>query len=375
MNGPNLRIYWVARCLLKLGLIAIFSLALGAYAQSNHSVHSFIAAPALARNPESGWVLSFSGSWFHVRDTSDHTTPNDAVSFGGFYSQNRQWGLSLPFMFYGKNRSHAITGEVYAADTWFNGFGVGKGFEGESFLRYDTRMFLMRIQYMKRMRDWFFVGAKWWGEHQDVSSADDRWQTLNGHRGGWLSGPAAVAMMDTRDDIIWTTSGHMAECSFQRHASWTGSDYTFNRLRLDLRKFIPFGHASTWGTQLFFDDVRGDVPFYQLPGVAAARRGRGYYEGRYRDQSLLMLQSEVRLHFHPRWSWTCFAHASLLAQTPKEWFDEEMVAGAGTGLRYHFGARCVNTVRFDVAIPFASDAWTFAPNRAVKFYVSLGEAF
>ena len=148
------------------------------------SVHSWIAAPALARNPESGWVLSLSASWYRVRDTSDHVTPNDVVSFGGFYSQNRQWGLSLPFMFYGRNRNHAITGELYAADTWFNAYGVGKGFDGEDYLRYDTRMFLMRVQYMKRLNAHFFVGAKWWGEHQALASVDERWLSLNGSRGG-----------------------------------------------------------------------------------------------------------------------------------------------------------------------------------------------
>ncbi|MFM7812991.1 MAG: hypothetical protein ACKO66_00580, partial [Flavobacteriales bacterium] len=209
-----------------------------ARAQTSSS-HVFFAAPALTRNPENGWTTSVTGSWCHFRDTSDHVTPNDVVSIGAFYSQNRQWGFSLPFSFYGRNRKHAFTGELYAADTWFNCFGSGRGFEGESSLRYDTRMALMRVQYIRRLNEWFFLGAKWWGEHQRLESDDPRWLTLNGRNGGWMSGPAAVGTIDTRDDVIWTTQGDFAEFSFQRYARWTGSDYTFNRYRVDLRHFIP----------------------------------------------------------------------------------------------------------------------------------------
>lgn len=372
MSAPNLRIYRVKHAVACWALICIFFLVHNAHAQS---VNAFLVAPALARNPENGLVLSLSGSWIHFRDTADQVTPNDVMSFGGFYSQNRQWGFSLPFSFYGKNRSHAITGELYAADTWFNCFGSGQGFGGETSLRYDTRMALMRIQYMRRLNKWFFYGAKWWGEHQTLRSDHSLWASLNGKQGGWLSGPAIVGAADTRNDILWTTSGSFVEVSFQRNADWTGSDYTFNRLRFDWRHFIPIGESSTWAHQLFFDHVQGDVPFYSLPGVAAARRGRGYYEGRYRDRSLVIAQTELRLRIIPRLSWSCFAHASLLGEDADDWRRNGWIAAAGTGLRYHFGQRLVNTIRFDVAVPFALDAWIFAPNQAVKFYLAIGEAF
>ncbi len=92
---------------------------------------------------------------------------------------------------------------------------------------------------------------------------------------------------------------------------------------------------------------------------------RGYVAGRYRDETMLAFQSEIRWHFSKKFSVVGFAGVGEVAESVSEYDLDHLLPSFGGGIRYLLSAENGLNISIDYAYGKDSDA--------VYFFV--GESF
>jgi hypothetical protein len=92
---------------------------------------------------------------------------------------------------------------------------------------------------------------------------------------------------------------------------------------------------------------------------------RGFYEGRYRDHDLVVVQAEHRLPLWRRFGWAGFAGLGDVASKISQFRSRDVKASAGFGLRYMLIPEEKMNLRLDFG---------FGKNTS-GFYVTITEAF
>jgi len=172
------------------------------------------------------------------------------------------------------------------------------------------------------------------------------------------------ATWDTRDRPFWPGRGSLIQAWAVFATDGTARNGAFSRGVLELRHFLPLGHDRVLGLHAYGEQASGAVPFTLLPRLGNTRFLRGIREGRYRDDLVWALQSELRSPLWWRFSGTAFLAAGDVAPSLSAVrIDDAKVAG-GLGLRYRLTDEGAN-VRLDVA----------ASRFGVQLYVLVLEAF
>jgi outer membrane protein assembly factor BamA len=189
--------------------------------------------------------------------------------------------------------------------------------------------------------------------------------TITGSRGGKLSALGLFSKWDSRDNTFSAGKGTYCALFLNFFAKALGSDFTFTQVLLDARKYFPLGRASVLAVQGVCKSAWGQIPFQTLPMFGGLNLLRGYYEGRYRDKSMLALQAEYRLPIWRRFGLCAFAGLAQVQPKPGLLALGEFHSAGGIGLRYKFNLRENLNIRLDVGFAGPSPA----------FYLTFAEAF
>src|SRR5690606_10691260 len=170
---------------------------------------------------------------------------------------------------------------------------------------------------------------------------------LRGAPGGRFFSAGITQLYDTRNNNTYSTKGFYARLRYlYAPAFWGGEHFTGHRMDLDLRSFFPLTPAIPLGLQGKYETYfHQESPFYLTSQLGSDTMMRGYYQGRYRDNSLLAAQAEVRWRVHPRIGFAVFAAAGNVYRTNFD-FSSLKPAG-GTGIRYFFDLEHSSSVRID----------------------------
>ena len=140
----------------------------------------------------------------------------------------------------------------------------------------------------------------------------------------------------------------------------------FQRYDFEAREYFPHSEQQVFALQLLVSEIHGSgaqVPFQYLNSIGGPSRLRGFYNGRYRDRALALLQAENRLSLNDKWEAALFAGYGFLGAS----LDSRLkgLATMGTGLRYVIDKENRTVFRFDLG--FGAEK--------MGVYVVIGEAF
>lgn len=304
---------------------------------------------------------------FYV-DKSDSLSPPSQLQGGFAITQEHQQLYSIPFQIFWNQRKNYAYGEVGYFRYHYKFYGVGNDPRNtEEHYGFDfTRL---RLNFLRKVlntpKGGWHLGLRTWIEDWQFTSFEEAAALSSGEivgsEGGLTIDPGVIIFGDHRDDVYFPRSGTYIELVTQ-HAT---GDYQFHRYRADLRNYKTFFDQITWANQLFIDLTSGDTPFYMMTMLGGTKRMRGYYEGRYRDKSGILFQSEVRSYVWKRWGAVIFASAGLVDQRLQQWTFQHLRYTGGGGIRYLLDPEKHINVRFDVA----------GGKGSLLYYFTVGEAF
>jgi outer membrane protein assembly factor BamA len=171
--------------------------------------------------------------------------------------------------------------------------------------------------------------------------------------------------MDARDDNFAPLSGRFVYLSGRWFAKVLGSDYAFARYTLDAREYIRLYGDHVLGIQTYLCAVSGPAPFQMLSLLGGDVRGRGYFDGRYRDNILFSAQAEYRSALLYRCGLVLFGGITQVSENFAGLALRGIHPFAGFGVRFRLLDDTRINVRFD---------WGYGDHSSGN-YVGVNEAF
>lgn len=330
-----------------------------------------VFAPIPFKNTQVGWGLMLMAMAIHRFDP-DTTIGPSTGGIGGFYTENKSWGLM------------AFEAARLARDAWrvrvglshfdvnykFYGIGEEAGAAGQSVDLSQTMDFGMGTALYRVAPKLYFGPALVWMRTKaslESPMVPPDVQAPSGDFGSAdLFAPGIQGERDHRDDDYWPTTGSLGKIKAWYFTKALGGSRDFQRYVATWSQYVPLPRRFTLAANGNLLAAAGDVPFYMLPSVGSGEAGlRGYTQGRYRDKVAVTLQAEARWHAEGRMGATMFGGFAQVAPSVGKLTDALVLPAGGVGLRYQLTNEYPMHMRFDIA-------WG---RDEPLFYFSVGEAF
>ena len=328
-----------------------------------------LIAPIPFKNSQLGWGLVLMLGAIHRFDP-DTTLKPSTGAIGGFYTDNKSWGLMALEMARLAHDSWRLRGLYSHMDVRYDFFGIGEdaGDAGISVPIAQKVDFAVGTA-ARRLVPGLYAGAGllWMGT--TVRLRDElppELEALDSDLGRTdLFALGLQGEYDTRDDDYWPTHGSLALLK-----TWFftgGSTPDFQRMTAGWSWYTRLrGERLLLATNVNAATASDDAPSYLLPSVGAGRFGlRGYTQGRYRDRWMTTAQAELRWHSRGRVGAVAFFGFGQVAPHFGDLGSASLLPAGGLGARYKLTRKFPMHMRFDYA-------WSEKEN---LFYFSVAEAF
>ncbi|XWW46669.1 BamA/TamA family outer membrane protein [Fibrella sp. USSR17] len=342
---------------------------------------SLLPLPLLYYTPETrlGYGVAATATFRFRGDTSRQVRPSQ-VTAGAAYTQNKQLLFYLPFQIFYKNNLYFANGELgyYRYNYYYFGQGqreVPAELYGVNFPRVRINVFrrLTKADPIKPGRG-LYAGLRYQYEHYAITStaAEGAFAagSVPGGQGSLLSGVGTGLFYDSRNTVFYPSRGVVADISFLSQGRAVGSQVRFDRYVADVASYHPLSSRATLALNYVLSvTTGGDAPFNALSLIGGTKRGRGFYEGRFRDENMVLLQAELRLRVWGRLGAVAFGSVGTLGNRTDFMRLNDPKTAYGAGLRFRVNRDLVN-LRLDYGrgIPYASLG-------SSGVYLTIGEAF
>jgi hypothetical protein len=294
---------------------------------------SYLLAPQLDRSPETGFLTGlYYLQLFKIgKDTSARTSNTETTLS---YTQNNQFVTEVNNTLLFPGEKYILRGSTVYKNfsEYFYGIGNNTRSADEQLIRFDNVQFIQRLT--RVVLPHTFVGI----QYQYNLVANLRYPAggildtgrVAGSAGSRTSGAGFVFLYDTRDNVINSYKGFYLDISNYVNRKEFGSQYNFNNLTIDARKFFELWPRNILGLQLVMNFNDQHPPFRQLGLMGGDVMMRGIYQGRFRDNHLIAAQAEYRF---PVWRWLGFCVFGGMGEVA-----DAMSHFSMDGIHYTYGA-------------------------------------
>ena len=330
-----------------------------------------LLAPIPFKNSQLGWGLVLMAGAIHRFDP-DTTLKPSTGAIGGFYTENKSWGLMALELARLGHDTWRLRGALTHMDVRYEFFGIGEdaGDAGLS-VPLGQRVDVGVGTVLRRIVPGFYGGAGVLWMHTTVrlrAELPPTLASLDPDLGGIdMFALGLQGEYDTRNDDYWPTHGSLAMLKGWFFTDALGATRVFQRFVAGWSYYMRLrGERLLLATNLNAAAASDNTPLYLMPSVGAGRFGlRGYTMGRYRDQVMTTAQAEVRWHSKGRLGAVSFFGLGQVAPDLGSLGEASILPAGGLGLRFKLTQQFPMHMRFDYA-------WGKNEN---LFYFSVAEAF
>ncbi|MGB5610638.1 hypothetical protein [Eudoraea sp.] len=331
---------------------------------------SFSAYPYVFYSPESQFAGGAGGIYIFYAGQQENLKPSK-IGFGGYYSTNKQYKLSVsPNLYFFENKLYI------EAPTSF-GFFVNKFWGiGDNSPKSETASFSMEsftstvtVQVPPKLFSADRTGLIF--DYDKTSIVDTLENTLIsndsvvGNDGGESIGIGTDLLWDSRDNLFFPNNGSYQYFKVVVYPNGWGN-FNYSQLQLDVKAFKAISPDHVFAFNFYIESVIGDTPFYRLPAIGGPSRMRGFFSGRYRDNFYGMMQLEYRQYVWKKFGMVAFGGLGNVSENILTYNFSTMKYSGGIGLRYLFNKKEKINLRMDIG--FGSDG-----SRGI--YFGIQEAF
>lgn len=175
-------------------------------------------------------------------------------------------------------------------------------------------------------------------------------EMIPGGGGYTASGIGPILIFDRRNNPLNPSKGAYVESSFQCFGKLTGRSSAFSAFVLDARKYATLFKKLVWNGNACLFMNSGEVPYRMLPGIGGPRFLRGYYQGRFRDKNMFVLQQEFRRSLYKFFGLAVFGGVGAVAGTIRGFSTNEVHYSYGAGLRIRINKKENTNLRIDYGL-------------------------
>jgi outer membrane protein assembly factor BamA len=356
-----------------LFLLIVLTVASQTKNDSSANKAHLIALPVVSRSIETDWSFGAGGTYtFYTTRKKDSTTRTSSIRFLGSYSLRKQFLVTLsgPVFFPGEKY---ILNSHFSFSSFPDRFwGMGNETADSNEEEYNFRQFYIRLHGERLLGQKLFAGVIY--DFQRVIDINVQpgglfdQQNVAGRMPYQVSGVGASFSWDTRNNTFWPNKGHLFSVQATHYTSLLFSHHRYTNIIADARWFKQITRKQIFALQGYgFLNTGADVPIRSIASLGGADRMRGFFSGRYRDDHLLSLQTEYRIHLYKRFSAVGFAGMGDVAGRFSTLSLQRLKYSYGGGLRFAVNKNEKLHIRFD---------YGFGSGKGNNgFYLQFGEAF
>ena len=314
----------------------------------------FNAYPYAFYSPETEFAVGAGGIYVFYTAKDSLLYPSK-IGFGGYYSTLKNYKISVNPAFYFLSNNLYVRLPVSFGFFTDKYWGLG-GDTPESGNEQYTRQDISATLYLQSPPKIFAAdrsGLVIDYNNTEIIDKKDNEQfndsTLVGGDGGTLLGFGVDLTWESRDNIFFPNSGGYQYFKFLYYAPVL-DDFKYIDIELDVRHYWAIKEDQVIAANFYLKSVSGDVPFYRVPALGGSQRMRGYFHGRYRDNTYAMMQAEYRQYFWRKFGFVVFGGLGNVSDRLVDYDFSTMKYSFGGGLRYLFNKKQKINLRMDIGI-------------------------
>lgn len=341
-------------------------------AQKEHpaKIRHVLVLPIIARSIETGWSFGLaSSSTFHLK-TNDTATRTSNVQALALYTTRQQLVIALNGSIYFPGEKFIINQQLSYSSFPDKFWGLGKIAPDSNKEAYKFKQYYVYLHPQRLVGHNLFVGLVYQFQRvfdmQYVAGGLFDKESVPGRNGYHVSGLGLSFTYDTRNNAFSPDHGTMMQFYFASFNPLLGSEYQYTNFVLDLRQFIRVHDQQVLALQAYGFFNAGETPLRSLATLGGANSMRGYYQGRYRDKNMAVLQGEYRIPLFWRFGAVGFGDIGNVGPDLAALNFEHLKYSYGGGLRVSLNKTEKLNLRLDYGINARPSG---------GFYLQLGEAF
>lgn len=287
--------------------------------------------------PETSLALGAAGMALFKFDDDYNSFPS-SIYLSSYYTINNQYEIIFKPEIWRHNNKYRVVLNAGYSNFIDKFFGIGNNSPDYDNAAYQFTNLSLNADFQYSILQHLKIGIA--NEFSYFSISDKRSNfllndnSLYGLDGGNVSGFGLSLFYDSRNSIFYPTNGDYIDVRFLAFEKWMGSDYTFNKFVLDIRKYLSLGEGKVIATNIYTSLMNGSVPYFKLNLLGGLERMRGYYMGRFRDKHYLAFQSELRWDIWWRFRAVGFIGFGQVAPEIESFKLNELKPSYGVGLRF-----------------------------------------
>lgn len=331
--------------------------------------NKFVPLPLISFSPETDWAFGLSAQYI-FRIKNDSLLRPSIVGVTTLYTLKNQFIFNPNWdIFFEKNKSR-LTGAFVFQRYPDSFFGIGNDTKKNSRERFTSHFLLFKQRYLHKLKKNLFGGVQYRFEKiykmRIIENSIFSQNHIVGRNGYTSSGLGFVMVYDNRDNVIFPFKGVYATLSHHYYLKGLGSDYTLNNISIDARYYLNIFGSHVLAFNGYGNFNFGTTPFKMLAQLGGPNVLRGYFLGRFRDEHLMIIQSEYRFPIYWRFIGVVFVGAGDVFSQVNDLDLMRLKIAGGGGLRFTLDAKERINLRFDFA---------FGRFKSNGFYVGITEAF
>ena len=328
-----------------------------------------LAFPFIIRSPETSWGFGGAGAFFFKSKKGDEKIRTSDINLLFLYTLREQTVIVLGSTIFFPEEKGIFRFQGSLSNYPDKFWGLGNDAANYRKEDYSLKQVFFNPQYIIKLYKNLYIGASLELQNvTDFSYVDGGVfdaQNIKGTSGGFTSGAGILFTWDTRNNSYSPSHGVFAEVNLTRFTEQLGSNFDFSSYLVDIRKFMPAGRNRVLGFQAIAKANHGQCPIRYLSMLGGTEMMRGLYKGRYTDQNMFAIQSELRQYLFWRFGLAGFVSAGQVSNHFNNFGLSDFHYAYGLGLRLVLQEKEKLNLRVDFGFSKKSNG----------IYVILKEAF
>jgi outer membrane protein assembly factor BamA len=326
----------------------------------------YFPVPIFSVSQETGQLFGltkFNDFKIGVTTKNDTLTQPSTVSGLVYFTQKRQFKVNIESDIMFKDNMHNASSRITFFSFPLLLFGVGNDTKKENAVTvlYENIEFEGGYKYKLRKKLYLGFNYKYLNslkvEYSDSTEniPDFDIEQFKGLR----SGIGFSATWEGRDNRLNAFKGFYINLNYDFFESWLGSDFEYDYLLVDLRKYYTLigPNKLILAGQFVGEFANSGTPVQALSALGGPKGMRGFYFGRYRDLTNMSGTVEVRFPIFWIIGGVGFVSAGQVARSLKYYSFDRMHYSYGGGIRLMVSSKNRVNLRLDVG--FSKDNSTF----------------
>lgn len=333
--------------------------------------NKILAFPLIALSTETSWVFGAGGAYIFKTSKKDLSLRTSTMPLLLLYTLKDQILAGIGANIFLPKENYIIRFENTYSRFPDKFWGIGNDTPASAEESYTFSQFFINPAISRKIRRNLFAGVGIEYQHVFNIKYDsggnfekDKVTGIYNKEEYNVFGLSALITYDSRNHAYTPNKGSLFRVRFSNFNQTRASDYNFQSLDIDFRKFIQLKPQNILAIQYYGLMTFGDVPYRNLAQLGGSMMMRGYYQGRYRDKMIMAAQAEYRFPVVWRFGAVAFASAGQVGDNLTQFNFKRMHYAAGAGIRFSVLPSENFNLRVDAAY---GDKW--------NVYVLLTESF